>query len=325
MKILKNISSILIDYGKYLLKINTSTYSFWYLPAKARVYDAKSFQEYTSSEYAYYLMDYKNKLQFNLTNNEGIIVLYYRDIGQQLNPEAAFQYALALNDLYISERNECILKKFLHYTDYFEKIQTDDGAWNYEFNWFNSKSPWSSALAQARGAVVMLRAWQYTKEVRYYIAMKNALAKFYIPVEEGGYLAIFPLEKCSYFEEYPQSPSIVINGFMASLICLWEIQYWTKDPEYKNLWSEAIQSLEKMLPYFTTSKWTIYDLYKPEKMKNYNSPFYHNMQLEYIKILSVLYPSDTLINFRDIWQKQENSSMRYFSYFLKLIRKIFYR
>ena len=84
-----------------------STALFWYLPEPPNVRsrnDLLHYQNQTPSPY--YLMNYVEKLNFSLTNEDGIIVLPYpTPIGHQINPEAAFQYALGLHDHFLKTNN----------------------------------------------------------------------------------------------------------------------------------------------------------------------------------------------------------------------------
>ena len=76
-----------------------STALFWYLPEPPLIHSAADLAQYKQSQPSpLYLIDYRQKLQYTLTNQDGIIVLPYDNaIGSQVNPEAAFQYALGLH------------------------------------------------------------------------------------------------------------------------------------------------------------------------------------------------------------------------------------
>lgn len=304
-----------------------STALFWYLPESANVYDDKTFETYKQSKSPCYLMDYKQKLHYPLQNEEGIIVLpYQNNIGLQVNPEAAFQYGLGLHDQFSETKDPFYEDKFWHYANYFLRHQTEDGLWPYLFDWHGSKSPWYSALAQSRGAAFMLRAYLQSGDKHYLKASKLALNKFKTPTKAGGFLHRFKLADCHYYEEYPETPTAVLNGFMASLISIWEVNHFAREDWLTTLWEEGVNSLETMLPFYNNGWWSLYDLDANSPLLNVNSPRYHLLEIQYLKILKILSKSDTIKN------EHERRSLQYQKKYLhmkalclKATRKILYR
>lgn len=328
MKFFKNIWLLFNNYFLSLVIGKLSTTTFWYLPEPPNVFNKQSLQKYKKPALGvpFYLMDYCGKLKYKYQNQQGIIVLpYNQPIGAQVNPEAAFQYALGLHDQYLKTRKVKWFNKFWHYVDYFVSIQTKDGDWHYNFDWFASKAPWSSALAQARGASVMLRAWMHSGKEIYLDAARRALSKFDMPTSQGGFLEKFSLENCFYFEEYPKDPTAVINGFMAALFGVWELSIWTQDARLTQLWKKGISSLEKMLPHYTLSWWTLYDLNNKTWISNINSSRYHLLEINYMKVLCTLDDSAILKKYQLLWLSQYTLIARAKAFFLKVLRKILYR
>lgn len=328
MSYFKKLFDLFNNYVVARMQNKPSTALFWYLPEAANIKTQTDLIQYQKANPApVYLIDYRQKLKYTLENQDGIIVLPYQEkIGQQVNPEAAFQYALGLHDQFCLTNDNQYLKKFLHYADYFVKKQTPEGAWHYEFDWFQAKAPWQSALAQARGASVMLRAYLHSQQLIYLKAAQSALAQFTLPISQGGFLHIFSPHHCPYFEEYPPMPTGVINGFMASLMSIWELKYWLKEKWLEDLWQLGIGSLEKMLPFYSTGWWSLYDLDDKSPIKNVNSPRYHLLEIEYLKVLGLLSESSVL---KDECMKridQYNKFLfRYSALGLKLFRKILYK
>lgn len=325
MKYLKKTWQLLDNYMIARWQNRPSTAAFWYLPEPANITSSHDLIEYQKGA-PFYPINYKEKLNYSLENADGIIVLPYEKIGHQINPEAAFQYTLALHDESYVHHQTIYQKKFWQYVDYFVNAQTPEGLWPYQFNWFTARSPWYSALAQSRGAAVMLRAWLISKEEKYLTAAKNALTRFNLQTEQGGFLHIFKPKQCPYFEEYPNMPTGVINGFMASLISIWELKFWLKEVWIEHLWSVGMQSLEEMLPYYSNGWWSLYDLDPASPILNVNSPRYHLLEINYLHILSILSGSSLL---RLEWEKRleqyQHQWSRYKAYILKMTRKILYR
>lgn len=328
MNYVKNAWNLMDNYLLARWQGRPSTAAFWYLPEPPNISAPADLLRYQrAGRNLFYLIDYREKLHYPLMDSNGIIVLPYpKPIGQQINPEAAFQYALGLHDQFCFSEKENDLKKFFHYADYFFDRQTPTGLWEYQFDWYGSKAPWCSALAQARGAAVMLRAWKHSDNEDYLIAAKKALQQFQVPTAQGGFLHTFSRENCHYFEEYPETPTGVINGFMASLMNIWELKYWTGEKWLDDLWTMGIYSLEKMLPHYSTGWWSLYDLDANTPIANVNSPRYHLLEINYLKILSVLSTSTIIFHeYQARLQQLQNMTARLKALLLKSLRKILYK
>lgn len=328
MNYVKKIWNIFDNYALARWQNRPSAASFWYLPEPPTITSSETLEHYKKDlPSPHYLLDYRAKLQYGLENAEGIIVLPYGGaIGEQLNPEAAFQYALGLHDQYHLSKEKKYLDKFWHYARYFKQQQTEAGLWAYQFDWYGSKAPWYSALAQGRGAAVMLRAWLLSGDEIYRHAACNALSHFTLPIQEGGFLHYFPRGEHPYFEEYPHTPTGVINGFMATLLNIWELAFWLQEKSVQDLWNVGIKSLEAMLPHYSNGWWSLYDLDEKTPVENVNSPRYHLLEIHYLRILSILSNSPIL---QSILQKREQQYQQFFyrqkALGLKLIRKVLYK
>lgn len=325
----KKIIELVDNYLIARIKGRPSTALFWYLPEPANVCSALDVKNLYSAAVTapLYLVDYRLKLKYSLKNAHGIIVLPYADpVGCQLNPEAAFQYALGLHDMYLRTKDRGYLKAFLYYAGYFAERQTTDGLWQYEFDWYASKAPWSSALAQGRGASVMLRAWMHTQDAGYLSRTKAAFKKFADPISDGGFLHVFQPAGCQYFEEYPNTPTGVLNGFMSSLMSLWDVNYYLKNKNLADLFNLGLLSLKKMLPHYTNGWWSLYDLDADSPIQNVNSPRYHKLEINYLQILSYLTRDDVLTaEYKHRLRQYHNLFYRCRALGLKTARKILYR
>ncbi len=273
--------------GRFLGK--PSTARFWYLQAPAQVYDEASFADYLGSgePYPKYLFDQTVKLAYPSVKEPGVPVLHYgAPTGDQENPEAAFQYALGLGES--GRGGGEALERFLQVAGYWRERQSANGLFPYMFDWHESKAPWASALAQARGASVMLRAWMGSGDERFLDSARGSVEMFEVPLEEGGFGAVHPVTGTPYFEEYPKAPTAVMNGFLSTVFGLWELGHWADDARAKRLFATACDSLERVLPVYTTDWWTLYDLRESQGRRNVQSPFYHSMVTEYMKVLCQL-------------------------------------
>lgn len=294
---------------------------FWYLPEPPRVFDAASRAAYERSARPspLYLMDYTRKLEYTVVDAEGIIALNYGPpIGRQRAAEAAFQYALALHDT----GNH---PAFLHYAEVLLGDRDERGRWFHVFDWYRNHAPWYSALDQSRGASVMLRAWLLTRDERFLRAAREAVALFDTPIAEGGFVGTHPRAGVPYLEEYPAQPTAVLNGFLATLFALWEMGHWLDDPAGRDRFARYLGSVERILPHYTTSWWTLYDLDPESPFPNVHSPRYHRLATDYLRVLSALDPSPVIASFRDRWIAMEGPVARTRATALKAIKKLIHR
>src|SRR5579871_1834124 len=163
------------------LQNRPSTALFWYLPEPPYCQSNNDLISYQTNTTPPYLLDYRAKLKYTLTNEENIIVLPYQgSIGKQINPEAAFQFALGLHQQFYLTQDKRYLEQFWQYCHYFLAKQSKEGLWHYQFDWYDCKAPWASALAQSRGVSVMLRAFLLSQETKWLTAAKLALSKFMV-------------------------------------------------------------------------------------------------------------------------------------------------
>lgn len=288
MSKLSRLGRVAWDYTLGRATAKPSTASFWYLQAPARVHSSETFDQYlrSANPYPLYLFDQTVKLAYPSVNADGVVTLHYGPpVGDQENPEAAFQYALGLADQGLNDPES--MKKFIACATHYRDRQAADGTFPYLFDWFESRAPWASALAQARGASVMLRAYLATGDESFKMSAIDAVRLFDLPVADGGFLATFAQTGSPYFEEYPKSPTCVMNGFLSTTFGLWELSHWLKDEKASSLFQTACDSLEQMLPFYSNGWWTLYDL-RETRLPNVQSPFYHTMVIEYMKVLCQL-------------------------------------
>lgn len=281
------------NYGWSRLTGKPSLRGFWYTPDKPAVFDQPSLEAYRSAWHPPYLIDYRPKLAYSLVNSEGIVVLPYDDpIGNQVNPEAAFQYALGLHDEHLATGEAARIHQFIHYADYFADRQTPAGDWRYGFDWYGSRAGWTSALAQSRGASVMLRAARITRDDSYLARSRLALARFETPVSAGGYLATMEVggRTVQYLEEYPQEPTAVLNGFIAGLFALFEVGLWLDDEGSTRQFSARLDDLEAILPLYSHGDWSLYSLDQRRGWLNYDSPHYHALTTNYLAVIAAIDP-----------------------------------
>ena len=144
-------------------------------------------------------------------------------------------------------------------------------------------------MGQGQAISLLTRAYFVSGKKAYIKAISLALKPFTIPSANGGCRATF-LDKYVWYEEYPTTPSsFVLNGFMFSMIGLYEYKLLLEDKfkldknvqlplqvlqdfqaldvnlkeDYKlvsRLYDEGLTSLTAMLPLYDGGSRTFYDL-----------------------------------------------------------------
>lgn len=119
-------------------------------------------------------------------------------------------------------------------------------------------------MGQGHAISVLARAYHHSGgDQRYLSAALAGLKPFNIPSSQGGVLSVF-LNKYHWYEEYPTKPaSFVLNGFIYSLIGLYDLMTIAppdKAKEAEVLYEKGMESLRNMLPLYDTGSGTSYDL-----------------------------------------------------------------
>lgn len=131
-----------------------------------------------------------------------------------------------------------------------------------EFN--ELKSGWYSAMGQGHAISLLARAYYHSNgELKYLRVALNGLKPFRVLSRHGGVLAKF-MGKYEWYEEYPTTPaSFVLNGFIYSLLGLYDLNAMASknlSREAGLLFDQGMVSLKRMLPMFDIGSGSVYDL-----------------------------------------------------------------
>lgn len=122
---------------------------------------------------------------------------------------------------------------------------------------------WYSSMGQGHAISVLARAYYHSGDAKYLQAAIRGLRPFRLSSAKGGVAAMF-LGKYIWYEEYPTIPSsFILNGFIYSLIGLYDLKMiaTAKDAEEASrLFNQGMTSLKNMLMLYDTGSGTIYDL-----------------------------------------------------------------
>jgi heparosan-N-sulfate-glucuronate 5-epimerase len=184
---------------------------------------------------------------------DGVPRIKYPGIGYQANPVTAAQYGLRAYGRWLHTRRRSERVIVLRVADWLVRRQASDGLWLYKFDFSFSGghmvAPWPSAMAQGQAMSLLERAYGLTGRRRYLQAAIRALEP--LAARPGSSRLVDCFESCRhpFFEEYPTRPaSDVLNGFMFTLVGLYDLASIAPHSSAQRLYREGLATLRVALP-----------------------------------------------------------------------------
>jgi hypothetical protein len=222
-------------------------------------------------------------------DDKGVIMYDYGGkIGKVYNPTVVGLEGSRYYHNYQATGNPESRQRFLNTADWLVEHATDKGTyslWEYPFDWpFYSgfKAPYSSALAQARGIDVLIRAFDETGDELYLHEAKKAFGAFMVDYEDGG-VASNEGDDSIFLQilAKPGAPkTFVLNSHTKALLLIKEYYDYTKDYRAMLVFGKGMNWLMENLPRYDTGSWSYYDLLGTKASKSY-----HNGQTKQISQL----------------------------------------
>jgi hypothetical protein len=150
-------------------------------------------------------------------------------------------------------------------------------AWEYMFQFDGGVPPWTSGLSQGTALQVLARAWSVTHEQVYLGAAEQALGIFET-APASGVRVVTPAG--AHYLEYTYAPSErILNGFIQSLVGLYEYTKLTKDPLGQQLFEAGDAEARAEVPHYNTGAWSKYDQHSESDLN------YHELLAEFLEHL----------------------------------------
>jgi D-glucuronyl C5-epimerase C-terminus len=150
-------------------------------------------------------------------------------------------------------------------------------AWEYMFQFDGGIPPWTSGLSQGTAIEALSRAWERTHEQAYLTAAQQALGVFQAGPRTGVRMAT-PLG--AHYLEYTYAPSErILNGFIQSLVGLYEYARLTGDPLGQQLFETGDAEARAEVPHYDTGAWSMYDQHSESNLN------YHELLAEFLEHL----------------------------------------
>ena len=194
--------------------------------------------------------------------------------------------------------------------DWFLRSQGEDGTWRsyFDHTFFKGRtnemaSGWPSALGQGLALSFLCRYQNLFPAFEIEEACRRAIEIFGVCVENGGILRYWNGD-FKFFEEYPTSPaSFVLNGFIFSLLGLYDCWRTFGFSSANELFEEGVSTLKKMLPLFDLGSRSAYDLthYTCGDFPNVARWGYHATHLNQLYALYTITGDEYFKVFYDRW------------------------
>lgn len=150
-------------------------------------------------------------------------------------------------------------------------------AWEYMFQFDGGLPPWTSGLSQGTAIQVLARAWSRTHEPQYLTAAQQALGIFKTGPSAGVRVGT---PAGAHYLEYTYAPSErILNGFIQSLVGLYEYTKLTGDPLGAQLFEAGDAEARTEVPRYDTGGWSKYDQSSESDLN------YHELLAEFLEHL----------------------------------------
>jgi heparosan-N-sulfate-glucuronate 5-epimerase len=237
---------------------------------------------------------------------------YHGVIGLQYNPIAIAQWGLGNYNLFCETGNDVRWRRTFQAVDWLTANLEQNAhglwVWQHHFDWEyrdTLKAPWYSGLAQGQGVSLLLRAHALSQDEKYQRAAEKAFVPLTRPIAEGGVLfedIADGEEKNLWIEEYlVDPPTHILNGFIWALWGVFDFWLVCADVSAKEIFDRGVRTLIHNLERFDTGYWSLYEQ-SGTRLKMLASPFYHQLHVMQLRVMSKLTGDVRLASVADRWE-----------------------
>lgn len=199
-------------------------------------------------------------------DREGVPMKRYRTVGLQYNPLFVAWWGLVNLDRHLRGAGASCRETFLRQVFWLaaHAVRREDGAvvWPCGFDWREGRcrlqAPWISAMYQGVVMSALIRAHRLIGRGGLLPLCEGAARVFERPIEAGGVRSVEHGQ--TLYEEYPAYPlARVLDGFLFSLLGLYDLQEETGEPRHRRLFDEGLAGLAATLRLWDyRGKWSWY-------------------------------------------------------------------
>ena len=242
-------------------------------------------------------------------DDEGIPLVQYHD-GLKYVPTTAFHWGLVSFSKWIATGNQSNFDDAMEVAIWAVENQSETGGWGWFFNHSfhggvlgDMYSGWYGGMTQGLGMSFLTRMYAETGNQSFKDAALNATELLSIPVDQGGVLRTY--NGHSWYEEYPtpDAGSFVLNGYIYSLIGLYDLWTVFNSTEAGELYQNGTDSLYAMIGLFDLGCASSYDLVHHSvsgTAPNIAREGYHSLHITLISVMNI-FENDGFQTVEDRW------------------------
>jgi hypothetical protein len=247
-------------------------------------------------------------------DKDGIPLLDYQGrLGRQYNPIAIAQFGLGNFNAYSRYGEDERRGKFLAVADWLlANLETNSAGlhvWNHDFDWeYRSwlRAPWQSALAQAQGISVLVRAHEETSKAIYLEYARMAFQPFQREIQDGGIVQVDERGD-TWLEEYIVSPPThILNGFIWAMWGVYDYFLATGDTVAARIFDSSVRTLRNNLGRYDLGFWSLYEQ-SGTWLQMVASPFYHQLHIAQLRVMYFLTEETFFLHYADRWEGYRQS------------------
>lgn len=255
----------------------------------------------------YYLYKYSKTPPYRSVmrlDSNGIARAWGRVTGVVYRPAFIAMYGMGNLGHYLRSRNPTQLDIFLNQVNWLEQhaVIRADGAvvWPHDFDVqegsIQLRAPWVSANVQGYVISALVRGWRITRRPRLLELLKGSTRVFELDCENGGIRV--QADGHVVYTEAPGLPAPgIMDGFITSLLGLFDLFVETGDPKVYELFIQGVEGLKYFLPSWDyRKKWSWYS------NRGYLSPpGYHCLNRTLLIVLARLMDDACFAEYAEAW------------------------
>ncbi|HIG03151.1 MAG TPA: hypothetical protein EYQ53_02030 [Candidatus Poseidoniales archaeon] len=288
---------------QYLLTISNESAEGMYWPMR--------FESYNSTGFYMNHANWNNNLWERVIFDDYGVPLVNYSWGFEYVPTTAFHWGLVSYSKWVETGNTSNWDDAVKIAEWAVQNQSEDGAWLWGFSHNYSRgvlgelsSGWPGGMTQGLGMSFLVRMYSVTNDTRYLNAALNATQPLQETVEDGGVVRMFN-DQWIWYEEYPtpDNGSYVLNGFIYTLIGLYDNWLILSSNVSGELYGKGIESLQHMISMFDLGCNSSYDLVHHSiggSAPNIARTGYHNLHISLLSVINVI-EGDLLVDVEDRW------------------------
>ncbi len=270
----------------------------------------------------YYL--YSERLSWDIMSMDsaGVPRARIRLAGVVYKPAYIAWWGLVQLGHFLRHHDEASRESFLKQVGWLETnamVRADGSVvWTNNFDILHGKtlleSLWISAYDQGLAISTLVRGYRLTRRPRLLELLQGAARVFALDVRNGGVRE--PLASGALYSELPgQRVPGILDGFMSSLLGLYDLYVETGDPATGKLFTDGIKGLRAMLPTWDYRKrWSWYG-----PRAYLCPPSYHWLNRVLLEVLGRLTSDSVLAEYAEAWRPEHLSPLQRAEIFLAFL------